>query len=52
MNLIAPRRILQPAMEAGVFASRMPKPGIVRLVEVSMHAVFGASLYLGWLLIR
>jgi hypothetical protein len=46
-TLVAPWLIMQPAMGAGVFASRAPKPTVVRLVNFSMHAVFGASLYLG-----
>jgi len=51
-TLFAPWLILQPAMGAGVFASRTPRPALVRLVNLSMHAVFGAGLYVGWLLIR
>jgi Protein of unknown function (DUF2938) len=51
-TLFAPWLILQPAMGAGVFAGRTPNPATTRLVNVSMHAVFGASLYIGWLLIR
>ena len=50
-TLFAPWLVMQPAMGAGVFASRTPRPGVVRLVNLSMHAVFGISLYLGWLLI-
>lgn len=50
-TLFAPWLVLQPAMGAGVFASRTQRPRLVRLTNVSMHAVFGASLYLGWLLI-
>ena len=51
LTLVAPWLILQPGMGAGVFASRTPRPGVVRLVNVSMHAVFGISLYGAWLLI-
>ena len=50
-TLFAPWLILQPAMGAGVFATRAPRPAIVRLVNISMHAVFGVSLYIGWLLL-
>lgn len=50
-TLFAPWLIMQPAMGAGVFASRTPRPGVMRLVNLSMHTVFGVSLYLGWLLI-
>jgi hypothetical protein len=51
LTLVAPWLILQPGMGAGVFASRTPRPGVMRLVNVSMHAIFGASLYAAWLLI-
>ena len=50
-TLIAPWFIMQPGMGAGMFASKTPRPGMVRLVNVSMHVTFGVSLYVGWLLI-
>lgn len=49
--LIAPWFIVQPGMGLGVFASRAPSPGLVRLISISLHIVFGASLYFAWLLI-
>ncbi len=52
VTLAAPWLLMQPCMGAGVFASRTPKPGVSRLVNLSMHTVFGISLYLGWLLIQ
>ena len=52
VTLVAPWLIMQPAIGAGVFATRTPRPRVMRLVNLSMHAVFGASLYLGWLLIQ
>jgi len=51
VTLAAPWLILQPGMGAGVFASRAPNPGVTRLVNLSMHAIFGVSLYLAWLLL-
>jgi Protein of unknown function (DUF2938) len=51
VTLVAPWLILQPGMGAGVFASRTPRPGVTRLVNVSVHAVFGVSLYRACLLI-
>jgi hypothetical protein len=51
-TLIAPWLVMQPAMGAGVFASRAPRPAVTRLVNVSMHAVFGAALYLGVIVSR
>ena len=50
-TLFAPWLILQPAMGAGVFARRTPRPALVRLTNISMHAVFGAALYPAWLLV-
>jgi len=52
VTLVAPWLILQPGMGAGVFASRTPSPGAIRLVNMSVHAIFGISLYLAWLLIQ
>lgn len=52
LTLVAPWLILQPGMGAGAFAVRTPRPGTVRLVNVSMHAIFGASLYAAWLLLE
>lgn len=52
VTLVAPWLIMQPAMGAGAFASRTPNPGLIRAVNVSMHAVFGVSLYGGWLLLQ
>jgi hypothetical protein len=52
VTLVAPWFIMQPAMGAGIFASRTPRPGLMRVINLSMHAVFGVSLYLGWLLIN
>jgi Protein of unknown function (DUF2938)/Lipocalin-like domain len=51
VTLVAPWLLMQPGMGAGVFASRTPRPGMTRAVNLSMHAVFGASLYLAWLLL-
>lgn len=51
VTLAAPWLILQPGMGAGIFASRTPRPGVVRLVNLSMHLVFGASLYVAWQLL-
>lgn len=51
-TLVAPWLIMQPCMGAGAFASQTPKPGVTRLINCSMHVVFGISLYLGWLLLQ
>jgi len=52
ITLVAPWFIMQPAMGAGVFATKTPRPGLMRIINLSMHAVFGVSLYIGWLLIQ
>jgi hypothetical protein len=51
VTLVAPWLIMQPGMGAGIFASKTPRPGLIRLINLSMHVVFGASLYFAWLLI-
>lgn len=50
-SLVMPWFIVQPGMGAGFFASKAPRPGMVRLVSLSLHMVFGLSLYGAWLLI-
>lgn len=45
--LIAPWFVMQPALGLGFFAARAPKPGVVRTINISAHAVFGLGLYLG-----
>jgi hypothetical protein len=52
ITLAAPWFIMQPAMGAGVFATKTPRPGLMRIINLSMHAIFGVSLYVGWLLIQ
>jgi hypothetical protein len=41
-----PFLVMQPAMGAGVAASRAPNPAAARLHSVVYHLVFGAGLYL------
>jgi len=52
VTLVAPWFVMQPAIGAGVFAAKTPRPGLTRMINLSMHAAFGASLYVGWLVIR
>jgi len=44
-TVVAPFLIMQPGMGMGVFASRAPKPNVVRLRTLISHAVFGLGLY-------
>lgn len=51
VTLAAPWLLMQPCMGAGAFASRTPQPGLTRLINLSMHVVFGVFLYVGWLIL-
>ena len=47
-TLVAPWLILQPGLGMGVFARKTPNPGIKRLTSLSVHAIFGVALFIGW----
>jgi hypothetical protein len=51
-TVVAPYFVMQPAMGAGIAASRTPRPNTARLHSFVMHAVFGIGLYAAALLIR
>lgn len=44
-TVAAPFLLMQPAMGAGIAASRMARPGNARLHSLFMHAVFGIGLF-------
>jgi len=44
-TLVAPFVVMQPAMGAGVAASRTPRPNVARLRSVVTHTVYGLGLY-------
>ncbi|KGV25467.1 hypothetical protein X894_2639 [Burkholderia pseudomallei MSHR4462] len=44
-SVAAPLFVMQPAMGAGIAASRTPRPGAARFHSIVAHAVFGAGLY-------
>jgi hypothetical protein len=44
-TVIAPWLVMQPAMGAGIAASRAPNPGAARLRNVVTHTVYGLGLY-------
>ncbi|WP_407149966.1 DUF2938 domain-containing protein [Bradyrhizobium sp. ORS 86] len=49
-SVAAPFLVMQPAMGAGIAASRTPDPTAARLHSLVTHAVFGAGLYIAaWL---
>lgn len=45
-TVMAPWLVMQPAMGAGIAASRTPAPTANRLRSLANHAVFGAGLYI------
>lgn len=45
-TVVAPFLIMQPAVGAGIAASRAARPGLARLHSLIMHTVFGLGLYL------
>ncbi|WP_342708411.1 DUF2938 domain-containing protein [Bradyrhizobium sp. B124] len=49
-SVAAPFLVMQPAMGAGIAASRTPRPWAARLQSLLTHAVFGVGLYAaGWI---
>ncbi|MHC1948403.1 DUF2938 domain-containing protein [Bradyrhizobium sp. UFLA06-06] len=44
-SVAAPFLVMQPAMGAGIAASRTPRPWAARLQSLVTHAVFGFGLY-------
>jgi hypothetical protein len=53
-TVAAPFLILQPALGAGIAASRTPRPNAARLRSIVAHLAFGIGLYLaalGWSLL-
>jgi hypothetical protein len=51
LTLAAPFLLMQPAMGAGIAASRMPNPNAARLRSLVAHLVFGFGLYCSGLLV-
>jgi hypothetical protein len=45
LTLVAPFFVMQPAMGAGIAASKTPNPGAARLRSLVTHTVFGIGLY-------
>jgi len=49
-SVAAPFLLMQPAMGAGIAASRTPRPAMARLNSLMTHGVFGLGLYAaGWI---
>jgi Protein of unknown function (DUF2938) len=45
VTVVVPFCVMQPAMGAGIAASKTPKPAQARLRSIAGHAVFGIGLY-------
>ncbi|MBL0942967.1 MAG: DUF2938 domain-containing protein [Hydrogenophaga sp.] len=45
LTVAAPFLLMQPAMGAGIAASKTPQPGANRLRSLANHTVFGAGLF-------
>ena len=52
ITVLAPFLVMQPAMGAGLFACRTPRPGPARLQSLMNHLIFGLGLYAAALLIN
>lgn len=50
-TILAPWLVMQPAMGAGIAASKTPDPRAARLRNLATHAVYGLGLYLTALLL-
>lgn len=49
-SVLAPFLVMQPAMGAGIAASRTPRPAAARVQTLVTHSIFGLGLYAGgWL---
>ena len=48
VTVVAPWFIMQPGFGMGIMASKVPDPGTKRLMSLSVHAIFGIGLYVGW----
>ena len=48
LTVLAPWFILQPGLGLGMFARKSPKPNVTRFTNLSMHAIFGLGIYMGW----
>lgn len=52
ITVAAPYFIMQPAMGAGIAASKTPNPNKARLMSLLSHSVFGLGLYLTGLVLQ
>lgn len=45
VTVLAPWLLMQPGLGLGIFASRAPRPNLVRLQNLIIHNIFGLALY-------
>ena len=45
VTILSPWLLLQPALGLGMFASKAPRPNLVRLQNLIIHTLFGLALY-------
>ena len=45
VTLLSPWLLMQPALGLGIFASKAPRPNLVRLQNLIIHTIFGLTLY-------
>jgi hypothetical protein len=49
VTLLSPWFLMQPALGAGIFATKAPRPNLVRLQNLIIHTTFGLALYYSYL---
>jgi hypothetical protein len=45
LTILSPWLLMQPALGLGVFASKAPRPTLVRVQNMIIHTIFGLALY-------
>jgi hypothetical protein len=48
VTVLAPWLVLMPGLGKGWFAAATPKPALTRLLNIVVHLIFGAGLYVMW----
>ena len=48
VTVLAPWLVLMPGLGKGWFAAATPKPTLTRLLNIVVHLIFGAALYVMW----
>lgn len=52
VTIFFPWLVLQPGLGLGVFARKAESPNIIRLINLSIHSIFGMCLYFGWTIFK